>query len=333
MRELDRRRFISWVGVGAAILAGCSGTSDGGNPTSTSVDDTQTAESTQTEEPTPNPEAEEHLDAAVNALQTASEDFVAEIEKINESETYVSFQAKQISDEIDTAESELAAAEEMAVGDQLQVVQGLRSVVEWIRPLTEALDNFDSALNVMQTGNSLIDDRRWGDAAEKYESGEELLVEAGALLTQAEDAGEEIDVSGVEEIDESRLDPVREAMESLRVAITAWTYLARGFGGWLTGTDRLLDGIDEYQRGRYEEAGDLAESAHAEFSDASTAIQEGKPVSPYWLMGAFDKVSCSTDAFIDASTHLKAAAEAQEQGDPGTAGDEMGALQEALNRC
>lgn len=334
---LSRRRFIGAAGV--AFLAGCSGSSNGDTSPSTTVGDSPTTAASSTTEPTPTPEptpnsaAETHLDNALDAIRTGGEQFLSEMEKIEQSRSYVRFQTTSMLDQLETAEAELASAESLAVGDQRRVVEGVRSLVSWIRPLFKALDTFDSALTVMKTGNSLIDDGRWKDAARKYETGVELLGEAKTLITKAKDASDAVDVAPIEEVDESDLEGGREAMETLDEAINAWVLLARGFHEWLVGIDHLLSGIEAYQGERYMEAENLADRAHQASSDAYAAVQEGESISPDWLSEVFNKLLCAADAYIDASTHLQAAAEAQQQGDETTADEEVEVVQQAVHRC
>lgn len=229
--SLWRRRFLTLVGgscIGA--VAGCSGGNQGGGETPTETP-TPSPSSTQSPTPTPttpNQEAVEHYEAAIEVLVQNKET----LDEWAES-SYEASEVGTLQERVSTARDELDEAEESAdrSGELMVQIQQAGLVADFQELSLAYYEGVTVLLQIISDASTFGDSEQHQRAADKFAEGQQLLEDVRGVL---DDMGAALDQIDNEALNEPDLEYTGEPLDHLDL----------GDRAALDGVDRYLEGFE-----------------------------------------------------------------------------------------
>lgn len=324
--KLGRREALRSATLIALIgLAGCSGAPSGED----SIEPTATEPQPEPDpEPTDDPIPEEvfrSVDDAGVDLEAAQAGFADEIDKLEDSLSYVQFETSPIRGDIAAARANLDRAEEAAGTDPPAGIETLWQITDWFALLVDGLATYGEGLGSLETAELYGENNRLEDGEAEAEIAVSAFEETVAMLEQAEGDLAAIDLASLEGLIDASPDQVRLSLEETGGQAERLRGYAEGLTYYVRGTVNLIIGLDHYQTEvEFAQAGawddTLAEFdvAEARFDAANSESTEGEPVAPVELLDRFISLTCESGHYLEATGHLVDAIHALVAGDEET---------------
>lgn len=311
------RRAVLKAGILAStsVLAGCSSDSSSGPDAET---------------------AQEHLEEAGLALENAGEEIQSESAKFEESEFQdggVDIKTARINGYLETASSELDEAEKYANEEQRELIDIGREYVSFATKTVDFLDTFAEGYSQTFTGFTYFESERYEDAVTELETAESSLAEAGDLLTVTQSRAEELNTEKLTELESVEIQSLGSTLEDADELVTALGSMVTGFISISSGMIDFTEAGTHLENEQYSDAEETFRSASDDFSAAESTFRSEEDTAPTEVKSTFIEMTCYSESLKDASTHFANAAEATQNRNQDRAESEVGAAEEALNRC
>lgn len=332
---MERRQYLTAVGALAATAAtaGCSSDGDGTDDDPETTEDTP--ETTETTARTTT-DGENHLAAAGQALQNAGQAIATESEKFStgDFEAGVDVRVETITDYLDTATTELDAAESAASGDEADLIEAGRAWIAYARELTAFLDTLAEAFS--GTGNGLRQFRAesFGRAAETLADVDDDYDDASAALVIVRDRAEDVDadaLSGFDAVDAGLLEPTE--LDILESVLSALQSMSAGLRSLALGMEDFLTAARRLDNGRYTDAEAGFLDARDHFATGESTFRDAESGAPPEMAASMSELTCIAGALKDGSGHFATAAREYEAGNDGAAEQAVQDGQTALEQC
>lgn len=324
-----RRRALSAVGgsIATLSLAGCLGDGDDNSAEGTENDE-PTTEQTPDESAELIESADETLDDAVGELEAALDDTD---DPLGESPNAI--ETRSIEVRIDDAEDDLAAARDGATADQLETIEALEDVAEFLHEFVAVFSALGDAMDELEAWEQYLDQKRWVDAVRVAKQSESDNDDAMDRMTIAQSTFEGIEIDALEDggkIDRVELAVALEELEAVLTVLDVFFTGARQLAEAMVPFDNAVTALEAE---RFQTAASGFSAAADGFAKAYTTFNDAEDDAPSEFRSDLIDMSCELDALSDAAAYSALGASEYADGNY-SSGDEYFADGEAAaKRC
>jgi len=281
--------------------------------------------------------AEEHLEVAYDALDSAGTEMSNEADKFENADYQsgdgIDIRTAEIREYLDTASNELDAAAEDATSSQRDRIEAVRGYIEFARAVTEFTDILAEGVTQMMTGFTYFQAERYGDAESQMQTTEDTFATSMTRLSEVQVRYDDLDTSLLDDIDQvevetlqSDIDRLREYLPAFQAVVTGMQPLSAGMVEFEAATTALDEDRIEAARQGYLRAEEQFITAHSTFAPMETE-------APAEIQSTFIKLTCTAGAIRDASNYLASGIRAYQNGNQSRAEQQIEQGREAANRC
>lgn len=321
---MDRREYLATAAAAASTvaIAGCSGGSGGEGTTTATTGTTDT-------------DAQQHLDAAGEALRKAGEELSTQSDALQESDMTdgVDVRTASLDGYLDTASSELDAAEKSATDAQRERIAAARGYVSFARKFGEFLDVFAEGYTQLGTGLTYFKSQRFEDAAAKLETARQTNSRAEEVLTVLRDRAEKLDTDTLSELERVDVESMQTGLATLDELVPVLTAFADGLRDVSLGMVDFGAANAKLQNDEFEPSRERFTAAKDHFASGYRTFKKQEESAPASVESSVVQLTCYSKALRDASEHFAATAEALANGNDERAKSEAEKGKQASNRC
>ncbi|WP_435175404.1 hypothetical protein [Halorussus sp. AFM4] len=321
---MDRREYLATAAsaASAVAIAGCSGGSGSGDGTTTA-------------ETTTSADAQQHLSAAGEALRKAGEELSAQSDRLEEADMTdgVDVRTESLDGYLDTAASELDAAEESATDPQRERIAAARGYVSFARKFGEFLDVFAEGYTRLGTGLTYFKSKRFEDAAGKLETARKTISRAEDVLAVLRDRAEKLDTDTLSELERVDVESMQTGLATLDELVPVLTAFADGLRDVSLGMVDFKAANAKLGNDEFETSERRFAAAKDHFASGYQTFKKQEESAPASVESSVVQLTCYAKALRDASEHFAATAEALANGNNERAKSEAEKGKQAANRC
>lgn len=357
---MNRRRVLSALGGSAAMLslAGCAGSGDSDEDPGNGDEESEENGEADTEE---NGEAETETDSAADvetdeliasaggSLEEAVHEFDTTIEddpladdsseddsesdRNSADEDVPTVDTDRIETLVEDAEDDIETARSGASDEQLDTLESLETLAQFLRELVPALSAVNDAMTNFEEGDRHMENEEYGAAVDVYEQSESDIELANDEATVARATFDELESGAFESIDELDHGELTETVDDLEGALELFDVLITGMRQMIDGMIPLQAGNEALDANRFQTATAEFEAASDQFYRAYTTLDEGATDVSEDDREDVLQLACETEGLSDASEYLAQGSEALADGDQQRGMEYFTRADEALDRC
>lgn len=329
MEYTRRHVFVVGGALVSASLAGCLGDDDD-EPGDDANGDTDGDDANGDDEDEEDEEdVSERIDAAKSHISESNERFETALDGPDPMEGE-RLNTQPVEESLDAASAELDAARPHATDEELETIESLDSILDFLREFLTVLVEFDTVMAEFGTADEFIETDQWEEAIPPLQRADDAVTTTSVRLDDARAAFDAMDDSQLAEFDEidraemeALLDEFADDLFALDGMITGLVEVARGILPFEDGATAMDNEAWDQAQQSFAEAAEHFGRAEYEFE--TTAADASGEYRDDLLTFA-----CQWGHFYDTAEHFENAAVALDQGDDETANSEIEAAQDAL---
>lgn len=334
-----RRRFFVVAGSLVPVsLAGCLGDDDG-DESDVPADDQTGDDETDDDRNDETGDGEQSVAERIDAVEAYIGEAGGEIELMLDHADPIEgerLDTQPVEQPLDRARDELDAARPDATEDELETIEALDNLLEFLDAFLDVLVELDSTMAEFNVVDQFIAQDRWEEAIEPLEKTDDAVTRTHERLDDARATFQTIDpdpVDGLEEIElaelEDQLDELDELLFVLDGMVSGLVEVARGI-------PPFDEGVTAIEAENWEEAQEPLAQAAEHFGRAEEHFDATAADASAEFHGELTTFACQWGHFQDAAAHFENMAVAFSQDDDETAESELEAAEDALtlaNQC
>lgn len=357
---MDRRQVLSAFGGSAAMLslAGCAGSGDSDEDPENSDEEPEENGEAETEEngevetetdPAADVETDELIASAGGSLEEAVREFDTTIEgdsladdsseddsgsnQDSADESVPTVDTDRIETLVEDAEDDIETARSGASDEQLETLESLETLAQFLRDLVPALSAVNDAMMNFEEGDRHMENEEYGAAVDVYERTESNVELANDEATVARATFDELESGAFESIDELDHGELTETADDLEANLELFDALTAGIRQMMEGMIPLQAGNEALGANRFQTATTEFEAASEQFYRAYTTLDEGVTDVSEDDREDVRQLACETEGLSDASEYLAQGSEALADGDQQRGMEYFTRAEEALDQC
>lgn len=329
---MDRRRVLSAIGGSAAMLslAGCTG-SDDSDESGANGDEESGSNSENGDEETESIDREELIAAAAGSLDEAVGEFETVIEddplenssddvsggeeNEDEDDEPPSVDTDRIETLLDEAETDIETAREGASDEQLETLDSLAAVADFLRDLLPALSAVNDAMTAFEEADQYIDDEEYHTATDAVGRATSHIETAIEETTIAGATFDEIDAAGLESVDALEYDALSTSFDDFDALLEAMDIFLAGMEQMIEAMVPFQSGLTALQSEQFQTAATEFEAASEQFYRSYTTLDEGAADVSGDYREDLLELACELEALSDATDLFAQGSEAYAAGD------------------
>ena len=325
---MHRRQVLAIAGGSIAMfsLSGCL------NDDSTDDSENGTDDS---ENGTSEDDSDALIESADEALDEASDEFGAALDEADDplADRSHAIETDPIEARIDGAEDDLTAARDGATDDQLETIEALEGVAEFLRDFVAVFSALGEAMDELEAWEQYVDQGRWDDAIAVAERAESYSDDALDSMTVARATFDDIDTAALEDVDEidrveleNDLEEIEEILDVLDVFFTGSRQM----------TEAMIpfeEALEAFEQERFSAAASSFSSSADRFDVAYHTFSEAEDDAPSEFRSDLIDLSCEMDALGDAADYYSTGADLYAAGDYSTGDEYFEDGEAAAERC
>lgn len=346
---MNRRQVLATIGGSAAMLslAGCTGSDetgessengDGENAENDAEDSEESsAESVDTSARIAS--ASSSLDKAVTEFDTTIDDDPIEEDATGEDsngdgdDELPTVDTDRIETLIDDAEADIETARSGASDEQLETLESLETLAQFLRDLVPALSAINDAMTNFEEGDRHMDDEEYGAVVDVYEQSESNIGLANDEATVARATFDELESGAFESVDELDHGELTTTVDDLEAFLEATEVTVDGLAQMVEGMEPLQAGNEALNANQFQTAASEFEAASDTFYQAYTTVDDGVTDVSEDHREDLLEFACETEALSDGMDYYAQGAEAMAAGDDQRGWEYFAQGEEAINRC
>lgn len=343
---MRRRRLLTVVGGSAVTpsIAGCLGSDDNGDDDGSNGD----ADGDDDEFSDGNDDSDDAdggsngdgdttalIESADSTLDEAVDEFQVALDETDDplSDSSHSIDVESIEAHIVSARDDLSAARDGATDAQLETIDALETLADFIDDFVSVFSALGDAMNEFESWGQNLDRERWDDAVEAAERAVTYNQDAMDSLEVARSTFDDLDADALDDLSAveraelvSELEAIDETLDVLDVFFVSGGEMAEAMIPFENGTTAL----DTFQ---FETAATEFSAAEDQFQVAHTTVTDAEAEASEEYRSDLSELACEFDALSDVAGYFSDGAKAYANGDTATGDAYFAEADTASQQC